>query len=107
MFPSYLEGFGFGVLEMLAASLPVIAYDVPGPPMMLSDTMLVPAGDTDLMTSKLVALLTDQQKLIGDRAWARRRSRDFLWKDIAVQTSDLYKEHLASLLHAREGVITT
>ncbi len=29
-FPSYLEGFAFAVLEMLAASLPVVAYDVPG-----------------------------------------------------------------------------
>ena len=31
VFPSYFEAFGFGVLEMLAASLPVVAYDAPGP----------------------------------------------------------------------------
>ena len=30
-FPSYLEGFGFAVIEELAAGLPVVAYDVPGP----------------------------------------------------------------------------
>ena len=31
LFPSYVEGFGLAVLEQLAAGLPTIAYDVPGP----------------------------------------------------------------------------
>src|SRR5207253_1659279 len=28
-FPSYIEGFGFSVLETLAAGAPTVAYDVP------------------------------------------------------------------------------
>ena len=31
LFPSYVEGFGLAVLEQLAAGIPTIAYDVPGP----------------------------------------------------------------------------
>ena len=34
-FPSHCEGFPFGVLEMLAAGLPVVAYRAPGAPMMI------------------------------------------------------------------------
>ncbi len=44
LFPSYLESFGFAVLEMLGASLPVFAYDTPGPPMMLPREYLVARG---------------------------------------------------------------
>ena len=35
VFPSRVESFGYGVLEMLAAAVPVIAYDAPGPHVML------------------------------------------------------------------------
>ena len=47
IFPSYLEGFAFGVLEMLAAALPVIAYDTPGAPMMVPEQYLVPSDVSD------------------------------------------------------------
>ncbi len=30
-FPSYVEGFGLAVLEQLAAGIPTVAFDVPGP----------------------------------------------------------------------------
>ena len=31
LFPSYVEGFGLAVLEQLAAGIPTMTYDVPGP----------------------------------------------------------------------------
>ncbi|OLE96390.1 MAG: hypothetical protein AUG75_21115, partial [Cyanobacteria bacterium 13_1_20CM_4_61_6] len=31
VFPSYVEGFGLAILEQLAAGIPTVAYDVPGP----------------------------------------------------------------------------
>lgn len=93
IFPSYIEGFGFGVLEMLAASLPVIAYDSPGPPMMLPPEYLVPRGDIGAMSSKVSALLTDTGKLQAARTWARQQSQLFRWEQVARTTSDLYLKH--------------
>lgn len=90
IFPSYIEGFPFGVLEMLAASIPVVAYNSPGPPMMLSPEYLVPRGDTVGMATKVAELLGNETKLAAARAWARKRSQQFCWQDIAKQTSEIY-----------------
>jgi glycosyltransferase involved in cell wall biosynthesis len=90
VFPSYIEGFGFGVLEMLAASVPVIAYNAPGPPMMLPPEHLVARGDAGAMSGKVIALLRDQDELMAARHEARRRSQKFCWRRIAQQTSEIY-----------------
>jgi len=98
IFPSYIEGFGFGVLEMLAASMPVIAYDAPGPPMMLPPEYLVPRGDIQGMATKVLTLLRDHQKLHGARVWAKARSQVFT----AQRTAELNHQ---SYLQALEGRI--
>lgn len=92
VFPSYIEGFGLGVLEMLAASIPVIAYNSPGPPMMLSAEYLVPRGDTMAMGAKLIDLLRDQDKLTNARLRAKERSQEFCWQNIAKKTEQIYVE---------------
>ena len=94
VFPSYIEGMPFGVLEMLAASVPVIAYDAPGPPMMLPPECLVPRGDTIAMGDKVLALLADANKLQAAREWAQRHSQQFRWERVAQTTSDVYSRHL-------------
>jgi glycosyltransferase involved in cell wall biosynthesis len=93
IFPSYIEGFPLGVLEMLAASLPVIAYDSPGAPMMLESQYLVPQGDVIRMAQRVVELLEDSTKLVAARIWAKERSQQFCWTQIAQQTSEIYLEH--------------
>jgi glycosyltransferase involved in cell wall biosynthesis len=93
VFPSYIEGFGFGVLEMLAAGLPVIAYAAPGPPMMLPPRYLVDIGNAAAMGDKVVELLKDGPAWATARSWAVERSRAFQWQSIARLTSDLYLEH--------------
>ena len=48
IFPSYAEGFGLGLLEQLAAAIPTVAYDTPGPRQILAlaaSAFLVAAGD--------------------------------------------------------------
>jgi glycosyltransferase involved in cell wall biosynthesis len=93
IFPSYLEGFGFGVLEMLAASVPVIAYHAPGPPMMLPNDYLVPCGSAEAMSAKVVALLCNMEKLLEARSWAKQRAQHFSWRSIAEQTKEIYFAH--------------
>lgn len=104
VFPSRLESFGFGVLEMLAAGLPVIAYDVPGPPMMLPQEYLVRRGDASAMAEKIVTLLGDGQRLTDARRWARRRSQDFRWEDIVRRTAETYQQRLDLRRGAAEPV---
>ncbi len=103
VFPSYYESFGFGVLEMLAASLPVVAYDSPGPPMMLPREYLVARGDVPDLAARVVALLKSPRKLADARVWARRRAKDFRWEVAAQRTSDVYRERLAALRRLSTG----
>ena len=79
VFPSYAEGFGLGVLEMLAAGIPVVAYDVPGPTEMLPPRCVVPVGDTRRLSEEVTRLLTDRDAWTRDRRWARDRAAEFTW----------------------------
>jgi glycosyltransferase involved in cell wall biosynthesis len=61
LFPCYAEGFGLAVLEQLAAGLPTIAYDVPGPRQILQPRLgrfLTPAGDTAAIAARAVEILS-------------------------------------------------
>src|SRR5439155_12459149 len=93
IFPSYVEGFGLGILEMLAASIPVIAYNCPGPPVMLPTEYLVSPGDWPGMSAKVIDLLNDGERLAKARCWAKQRSQQFRWESIAHTTSELYIKH--------------
>jgi len=92
VFPSYYEGFGFGVLEMLAAAIPVIAYDAPGPPMMLPREWLVPRGDVGAMSTKIIELLHRRECLARARVRARELAQPFEWIDIARRTVRAYAD---------------
>ena len=90
IFPSYVEGFGFGILEMLASSVPVIAYDAPGPPMMLPAEYLVPRGDSDALTQRVIELLRNDIILSSSRVWAKQKSQQFTWECSAKMTQASY-----------------
>jgi glycosyltransferase involved in cell wall biosynthesis len=100
VFPSYIEGFGFGVLEMLAAGLPVIAYDAPGPPDMLPAKYLTRRGDVAATSAALVDLLKDPVRLKQARTDSRELARSFTWSRAAQQTLD-------ALTAARERLLST
>jgi glycosyltransferase involved in cell wall biosynthesis len=97
IFPSYIEGFGFGVLEMLAAGCPVIAYDAPGPPDVLPASALVPRGAAGAMAAAVSALLADPKKLSVERKAARRRASQFTWASAAKKTLRVYQEGRARI----------
>lgn len=102
IFPSYIEGFPFGVLEMLGAALPVIAYDAPGAPMMLAPEYLVPRGADKILAERVVRLLRDRNLLAEERQKAVQRSREFSWERTAQATILAYEKALA----ARRGLIS-
>jgi glycosyltransferase involved in cell wall biosynthesis len=95
VFPSRIESFGYGVLEMLAAAVPVIAYDVPGPHSMLPADFRVEVGDDAEMAVKVAALLSDPAWLRAARRWARAQAGDFRWDEIAARTAGAYVGRLA------------
>jgi glycosyltransferase involved in cell wall biosynthesis len=100
-FPSYIEGFGFAVLEKLAAGIPTVAYDIPGPQTMLKPVdpaLLVPVGDAIALATQLLAILN----LSPDdyHALARRChtiAADFAWERIAADTLAAYRAALAAV----------
>jgi len=48
------------------------------------------------MAKKVVALVRDPVELKAARAWAKARSQDFTWADIAQRTSDTYIRALSA-----------
>lgn len=94
MFPSWLEGFGFGVLEMLLAAIPVVAYNAPGPPEMLGPEDLVKPGDIHAVADRLTHWLTQPEELQRARTAARLRSLDFNWDTIGRDTLQAYERAL-------------
>ena len=75
---------------MLAASVPVVAYNSPGPPMMLTPEYLVSRGDVDAMANKVTELLMNKIKLRQARLWAKEQSQHFQWSKFAKVTSETY-----------------
>jgi glycosyltransferase involved in cell wall biosynthesis len=97
VFPSYLEGFGIAVIEQLAAGIPVVAYNSPGPADILPADWLVPRGNRQALLERLSALLGTQQH--GDRADAERARRiaaPYRWARIAARWDGHYRRLLAA-----------
>lgn len=90
VFPSYMEGFPFGVLEMQAASLPVIAYDAPGAPMLLPHDQLAPRGNWQSLSAKVIQLLQNKEQMTIKRQQSKDHSQQFNWQRIAKRTQEIY-----------------
>jgi glycosyltransferase involved in cell wall biosynthesis len=100
-FPSYAEGFGLAVLEQLAAGIPPVAYDAPGPRSMLQERLpelLVPIGDTERFAEALVRILrsdaVEYSRLARESVQTAGR---FIWSTVAADTAQLYETHIARL----------
>jgi len=102
LFPSYIEGFGLSVIEQLAAGIPTIAYDVPGPRHIFagseSNQFLVPAGNTKTMAERATQILQmNENDYAALSAKCRQIADGFRWEKIA---SDTIRDYRQSIAHA-------
>lgn len=98
LFPSYIEGFGLAVLEQLAAGLPTIAYEVPGPRQILPASWLTPVGDPVAMAARAAEILARPRAEYETlSAEARQIAARFRWSEIADATARRYRAALDSL----------
>lgn len=99
--PSHLEGFPFSILEQLAAGLPTVAYDVPGPGETLElvdPTLLVPESDTRAFAGRIVDVVERNEaeyRALSDHSVAV--AKRFRWDQIAAETADVYAAWLEKL----------
>ena len=103
-FPSYVEGFGMAVVEQLAAGLPTVAYDAPGPRDTLRDDLpelLVAPGDVARFSETIAEIFergpAHYQELSERSA---RTALRFSWPTIARDTAAAYREHLHNVARA-------
>ena len=100
-FPSYVEGFGLAVVEQLAAGLPTVAYDAPGPRDILGKTFpeaLVPAGDIIRFSDAICKIITNDLTAYRDLSGrCAEIARQFSWPDIARSTASEYRKHLKNV----------
>jgi glycosyltransferase involved in cell wall biosynthesis len=98
-FPSYVEGFGLAVIEQLAAGLPTVAYDAPGPREILRDALpelLIPPGDIPSFADAVVAILERDLESFRDIcARSANIAERFSWPRIARDTLEEYRRRLA------------
>jgi glycosyltransferase involved in cell wall biosynthesis len=94
-FPSYVEGFGLAVLEQLAAGLPTVAYDIPGPRDILNDTLpelLIPCGETERFAATLCRVLTLSLPVYTALSKKSIKATSlFSWEKIASDTISEYQ----------------
>jgi glycosyltransferase involved in cell wall biosynthesis len=98
---TYAEGFGLALLEQLAAGIPTVSYDAPGPRSILQSSLpdlLVPVGNVEQCSAALIQILSAD--LVSYRKLIERCTKEasqFLWSTIAKETAHLYERHLARL----------
>jgi len=95
VFPSYIEGFGLAVLEKLAAGIPTVAYDVPGPREMLKffdhPPLMTPSGDVAAMAERLLTLLGQPEAEYARLSeQARAVAGRFRWSDVVDSLLEIY-----------------
>lgn len=100
-FPSYMEGFGFAVLEKLACGLPTVAYDIPGPREMLrslNPPLMVSVGSIEPFATRLIEILQlspEAYTKLSEQCF--QTAKRFSWKDIARDHLEVYKESLQAV----------
>lgn len=94
VFPSYLESFGFGALEMMCSGLPVVGYNCPGPSDFLISDLICEIGDQKGVSKKLIQLLSDAELTKKYSIRAKNIVKYYQWDSISQAVDKKYKELL-------------
>jgi L-malate glycosyltransferase len=95
LLPSEQESFGLSALEAMACEVPVISSNAGGIPEVNIDGYtgyLTEIGDIDLMASRIIDLLKDEEKLLQFRANALEHAKTFDIDNILPQYEAYYQE---------------
>jgi glycosyltransferase involved in cell wall biosynthesis len=96
-YPSFLEGFGFPVLEAMACGAPVVTSDRSSLPEVAGDAaVLVDPHDPDAIAEGIAAVLGDADRAAELRRRGRERARALSWESTAEGTVRVYREALGS-----------
>ncbi len=99
-FPSHLDGFGYGVIEMLAAGLPTVVYDIPGPGDIVrrvDSSWCIRRNNVGGFADRICALLELDAKSYAGVARASLGAMDrYRLEEIAESTLRTYAEALDS-----------
>ena len=91
--PSVYEGFGFPVLEAMAAGTPVVASAAGALPEVVGGAgRLVPAGDVEALAVTLAEVLDDPDLQARLRAAGPARAAQFPWEECGAGLVRLYHE---------------
>ena len=95
-YPSLDEGFGFPVLEAMAAGVPVVASDAGALPEVAGGAAaLVPVADDDALAGALAGVLTDEGRRAALVRAGRARAATFSWERTAQGMTDLWRRATA------------
>lgn len=94
VFPSYLESFGFGLLEMTERGIPCVAYKIPGPSDLIPEYLQTERGDLESISKILKRLIEDPEFYKKAQVECLEISKQFDWKKTSLISIEKYEATL-------------
>lgn len=90
--PSLYEGFGFSMVEAMAAGTPAVGANVTSIPEIVGDAgLLFDPHDQDDLTEKISMILSDKRMRESLVAKGKERVQQFTWEECARKTIEVYR----------------